>query len=268
MQKQMTKEFIVVDGIVSCPNCGARNKISMYSTAMRPVCGQCKTPLGTAIDAYTPKHPSPHTSRSVSARPRKTPWAAYLTIALVAGAAAIFYAVFMNSPHPSSPPRTPLSQRYQSYLPPTMAQPTAPALNRRLPHGTMIRCAPLTGNGTLTVINGLDRDAAAKLVNKADNTCEAFFYISANSTYELPGIPDGDYRLLFGTGFDWDNSVGFFTRNAGCSEFNKPMDFETRTERRGWDTYLIYSTMEITLHAVPDGNARTHDVSATEFQRY
>jgi hypothetical protein len=60
--------------------------------------------------------------------------------------------------------------------------------------------APLTGNGSLTVINGLDRDTATKLVNRANNSCQTFFYVAANSTYTLPGIPAGEYRLLFGTG--------------------------------------------------------------------
>jgi hypothetical protein len=50
------------------------------------------------------------------------------------------------------------------------------------------------------------------------------------------------------------------------------MEFETsiRTERRGWDTYEVtyYSKNSITLHPVPDGNARTHEVSEKEFQKY
>jgi len=272
----MEKDFIAVEGIVSCPNCGARNRIGTYSLALRPVCGKCKTLLGTAIDTYTPKQPSTFTPHSASSRSdKKRTWMVYLPIALIVGAAATLYMTFTNSSPRSAGSPAYSSSRYQppaSVLPRTWEQPATAAQNRRLPNGTILRRSSLTGNGSLTVVNGLDRDAVAKLVDRANNICQAFFYIAANSAFTMPGIPDGDYRLLFGTGSDWDDATGFFTRNRACSEFNKPVDFETstRTERRGWDTYVVtyYSENSITLHPVPDGNARTHDVSESEFQKY
>lgn len=243
----MAHESIAVEGIVSCPTCGSRNRIGIYSATLRPVCGKCKTPLDAAININKPRQRSTYTPRHWYLRSlMKWKPSEYLPLVVVACLVVGAFVMHMFAP--------------------------SPAQYRRLPHGTIIRCAALTGKNNLKVNNGLDKDSVAKLVNKVSNTCEAFFYIAAHSTFTLNGIPDGQYRLLFVTGLDWDDVVGFFTKNAACSEFNEPMDFVTTVgyEQRGEDTYRVYhyQSMEITLHPVPSGTARIHQVSVTDFQKY
>jgi hypothetical protein len=158
--------------------------------------------------------------------------------------------------HESAPRDTPLPQQ----LP--------PRINRKLSNGTIIRSSSLHGRGQLTIKNGLSLDAAAKLIDKQNNLCKAYFYISSGSPFTLTGVPDGNYRLLFGIGEDWDQATEFFTRNQAFSEFNKPMDFVTFQEQRGDSIYKNYTVMEVPPHPVPGGNIRTHSISEKEFQQY
>jgi hypothetical protein len=96
-----------------------------------------------------------------------------------------------------------------------LPQQLLPRINRKLSNGTIIRSSSLRlhGSGQLTIKNGLSLDAAAKLIDKQNNLCKAYFYISSESPFTLTGVPDGNYRLLFGIGEDWDSSTLFFTRS-------------------------------------------------------
>jgi thioredoxin len=42
--------------IVTCPNCGAKNRIDERANQLQPVCGRCKTPLSIG-PAQTSSHP-------------------------------------------------------------------------------------------------------------------------------------------------------------------------------------------------------------------
>jgi hypothetical protein len=150
----------------------------------------------------------------------------------------------------------------------SLPQQLPPRINRKLPNGTIIRSFSLYGRGQLPIKNGLSLDAAAKLIDKQNNLCKAYFYISSESPFTLTGVPDGNYQLLFGIGEDWDSSTLFFTRSQVFSEFDKPMFLTTFEEKRELSVYEKYTTIEVTLHPVPGGNIRTYSISGKEFQQY
>jgi hypothetical protein len=142
------------------------------------------------------------------------------------------------------------------------------SVNRGLPNGTMIRNEILNGNGKLTIKNGLDRDAAAKVIDKRKDVCIAYFYIKAKSNSILNGIDDGEYRLLFVTGLDWDQRQECFAREVTFSEFDRTMLYETKEQIRGEEVFKEHTIIEVTLHRVAGGNVRTSRISSDNFNKY
>jgi hypothetical protein len=260
-----------VDDIITCTHCGTRNRVGSYESTLRPVCGRCHSSLEPAIEAYKLKAPSPPKPFPPD---RKIQRDTKIFIGVGVVFALLGFVLFQQSkPTPQKHgPSAPLPHSYADRESPprrtSSPQQLPPTINRKLPNGTIIRSFSLHGLGQLTIKNGLSLDAAVKLVDKRDKVCKAYFYVRAYDQFTLPGINEGDYRLLFGIGEDWDQATEFFTRNQAFSEFNKPMDFVTFQEQRGDSIYENYTVMEVTLHPVPGGNIKTHTISAMEFQKY
>lgn len=164
-------------------------------------------------------------------------------------------------------------QSSDSSLPPPATQPTyaantsaAPDLTPgfSLPTGTIIKkhSAYLQGEGELTIKNGTDYDAVAKLISgtQTSGTSVLSVYIKAQSTYTMQSISDGIYWLAFAQGTDWDPAGQKFNRNAHAQAFAETFDFET-TDRQ-------YSAWSVTLNPVAGGTARTAEVDAAQFDAY
>lgn len=118
---------------------------------------------------------------------------------------------------------------------------------------------------SLTVENGLTRDAVIKLVN--DGNCLANFYVRGGTSFTFSGIEDGDYVLLYGTGFGW--SKRRFTRGRRAAKFDQPLKIETIINiGPGLLPSTEYTKLSLTLHKVVGGNATTEDISLSEFDRY
>jgi ribosomal protein S27E len=147
-------------------------------------------------------------------------------------------------------------------------KPPKPLVQRTLPNGTIIRKTFLLGDGRLTVDNGLSTDAAAKLIDIENDTCIVYFYIAAKSKFTLKGISDGEYRLLFCRGHDWDQKKGLFTRDIAFFDFNKRLRFDTKTQVQDNRVYTEYSEVEITLHPVVRGNVATQQIDDSAFTKY
>jgi hypothetical protein len=257
--------------VVSCPSCGARNRIAPHSAELRPICGRCKSPI----------------AGSSGLRKRQTArnWIIAATVAVLAGTFVLFAAkprghMSVGDSMPIAAGRnTPSAPQFRYETPPLRGRnlsvtPTQPKgvwpsqLNRRLANGTLIRSGRLDGYGKLEINNGLSYDAAAKLVARLNDECVAYFYIAAGAVHSLAGVPDGNYRLLFAVGEDWDSQTELFSRASGVSEFDRPLAFETRQRNEGNFVYQEYSVMQLTLHPVPEGTARTHTISLDEFKKY
>jgi len=265
VEQHSSSERFVAGGILICRKCGQKNRVSNHSRKFRPICGKCRAPLSVSMVAVL-------TRQAQRFRPA---WI---------GACVILAVIVLPAVANKSRPRSPVASqnayrlpivapesRPSRVLPHITVQPTEhrpPPMNRHLPNGTVIRSAALGGLGQLEINNGLSWDAVAKLIDTQTDRSIAYFYISAGAVYALPRIPDGNYRLLFAVGEDWDSAKRFFSRPKGVSEFNKKLLFKTRQRYEGDGVYQEYSVMQMTLHPVPQGNARTHKVSVTEFEKY
>lgn len=116
------------------------------------------------------------------------------------------------------------------------------------------------GDGELRINNGSDSDAILKLVNIATNKSVLTVYIKAKSVYDIAKISDGNYKVLFNLGNDWNDQLKAFNQNSSYEVFEENLDFIT--------TNTKYSTFSITLNPVVGGDARTNDVKAEDFGTY
>jgi hypothetical protein len=124
------------------------------------------------------------------------------------------------------------------------------------------------GNGQLIVKNGTSQDAIVKLINPDIDQIVASFYIRAKQTATLKNVPDGSYRIIFTTGKNYNSGTSLFTRNVSYSKFDKIATFSTRVRQEGNSQYTQFSIMQITLHPVVGGNAKTQNIPQREFQKY
>mgnify|MGYP001582186993 FL=1 len=137
-----------------------------------------------------------------------------------------------------------------------------------LPTGTIIKknSSYLQGYGELNIKNGTNNDAVAKLVVGSSSIFSV--YIKANSTYTIKDISDGNYRLYFALGKDWDTTNKVFLQNPHPTKFDEIFDFYTRVTYDGNYENTRYGAYEVTLNSVLGGNARTSCVDLAEFNNY
>ena len=136
-----------------------------------------------------------------------------------------------------------------------------PANYKHLPNGTIIKSSSyyLQGEGELTIENGTQADAVAKLVNIQLDKSIYTVYISAGHSYKIKNINTGGYKLIFAQGQGWDEASNKFF-NEGASQFEEPLSF---TIQNGY-----YTTYSVTLNPVPEGTAKTHNIPQENFDKY
>lgn len=140
--------------------------------------------------------------------------------------------------------------------------PTGPPF--RLRTGTNIgRASGLSGRGTLRINNGTSYDAAVTLLDAEVETPRRFVYIRARGDITLRNIGPCRCRLFFALGTDWNEAAEEFRENTVFWVFDDMLEFtEVQTEAR-----VHWATFSVTLHAVPEGKARTARLSKEEFER-
>ncbi len=137
----------------------------------------------------------------------------------------------------------------------------APAFS--LPTGTVLKKNPayMQGDGELTISNGTQYDAVAKLITNGSSGTSVFtVYVKAHDDYVIKNILDGSYRLAFAQGSNWDSASKEFTRDESFSSFDDAFDYET--------TSTQFTTYSITLNAVDGGTAETSAVDPNQFAAY
>ncbi len=122
----------------------------------------------------------------------------------------------------------------------------------------------LRGHGQLTIDNGTGSDAIAKLVSLSTNKSVYSVYIQANSTLVIDKISDGNYKLFFNLGSDWNKTNRAFAVNSSYEVFEETMNFITLEEADGYR----YSTISVTLNPVAGGGAKTDSINPSDFGNY
>ena len=117
------------------------------------------------------------------------------------------------------------------------------------------------GLGEIKISNYTGSDAAVKLKTSANITTVRFVYVRTSSDVTVSKIAPGEYVLQFATGLDWDPTSLAFRKDRAFAAFDKVLSFSEKEVGDG----TVYSSHEITLHAVPNGNVGKRGISAEEF---
>jgi hypothetical protein len=118
--------------------------------------------------------------------------------------------------------------------------------------GPLPGVAATESRGALTITNGTNSDAVAVLFEVPTETPTRAIYVRSGDKATTSGVPAGNYWLRFQLGSNW--LVGRrFCAITGTAEFEKVLSFSER-ERLG---SVEYNSIELTLHAVRGGTAKT-----------
>jgi hypothetical protein len=102
------------------------------------------------------------------------------------------------------------------------------------------------------VENGLLADGVVILADQSKNPIFAF-YIRANESHTVEGLPTGTFLMFFSTGERWLASANQFSRDVGYQMFEEPFEFNYGTE---WS---------ISLHPIIGGTGKADQVGEGEF---
>ena len=112
--------------------------------------------------------------------------------------------------------------------------------------------------GELEVENGTADDGLV-VITQIDGSAVIAFYVRAESSFTLTGIPDGDYWVYIASGQGWDETTHQMASVVDYERFEDTFPFETDAS-----SYTIWS---ITLHPVPEGQADTEPVDPADFPK-
>ncbi len=139
--------------------------------------------------------------------------------------------------------------------------PVPPANPRFLTNGTQWGNARARGRGILRIQNGQALDAVGAIFQLNSTSPDLAVYVRRHESAELGAIAPGTYAIRFSSGIDWDDGTRRFTYAVAYSQFEQPTVYaETETSGR-----VSFKKVEVTLHSVPDGRARTLKISAAQF---
>jgi hypothetical protein len=130
---------------------------------------------------------------------------------------------------------------------------------RRLGNGSFVRRETLNGRSSLEISNGSPRDAVVTVVRGG---AKAFsVYVRKKAKFKVRGVRDGNYKVFFTHGVDWDGKNRAFTRECSFERFQRTVKFKTTFTA----TQIRWHDWRITLHTVSGGNARTSPVDPDDF---
>ncbi len=136
---------------------------------------------------------------------------------------------------------------------------------RKMSTGTRLDTNYNSGNGELTVENGLSWDAVVVL-SRLDNQNDIIstIYINSGDSYTISNIPDGTDTLFFKLGKDFDDTTKEFTITTRYVKFEDPLKFEI--SKNIWGESFS-ATYKVTLHVVEGGNAQTDEIDKNAFPK-
>ena len=123
------------------------------------------------------------------------------------------------------------------------------------------------GEAWITFKNGNASDAIVCLVNVSSQKTIRNEYIKARTNFKMTQIPSGTYYLKVYYGNDWNPTKTNFCGTSGAFDSN-----EHFSKSDNYSDYLrienseySYTTGEITLYTVANGNMTSERMSASEF---
>lgn len=123
------------------------------------------------------------------------------------------------------------------------------------------------GNAWLVFKNSNTSDAIVCLVNVSSGKTVRNEYIRAGSHYKMESIPSGTYYLKVFYGNDWNPTLQNVCGTKGS--FETDVHFSKSESRSDWievqNNYDSYSTGEITLYTVANGNMSQSPISEESF---
>ncbi|MFG1944347.1 hypothetical protein [Nonomuraea sp. NPDC048826] len=131
--------------------------------------------------------------------------------------------------------------------------------NRRLRTGQFLRKGGSGGRSSLQIHNGGTRDAVVSLMRGKSKVYSV--YVRKKGKFKINNVGDGNYRVYFTHGVDWDGKSRSFTRECSFERFQKSVRFKTTYTA----TQIRWHDWRITLHAIAGGNARTSKVDPDDF---
>ncbi|MGN9839971.1 hypothetical protein ACTMTI_17770 [Nonomuraea sp. H19] len=130
---------------------------------------------------------------------------------------------------------------------------------RRLGNGSFILKSTLNGRSSLEINNGATRDAVVTVMKGSSKALSV--YVRKKAKFKIRGVRDGNYKIYFTHGVDWDGKSKAFTRECSFERFQKTVKFKTTFTA----TQILWHDWRITLHAISGGNARTSPVDPDDF---
>lgn len=131
--------------------------------------------------------------------------------------------------------------------------------SRRLSNGKYINSEGRPGRAYLELKNGNSRDAVVVLVRGKKKAIRV--YVRKKSKFRIQGVRDGNYKVYYTLGTDWDSKDRSFTRSCDFEQFGKSVRFRTvRTS-----TQIRWTDWTITLNAVKGGTVRPKRIKPGEF---
>jgi hypothetical protein len=118
------------------------------------------------------------------------------------------------------------------------------------------------GHGKLTVNNGNPEDAAVIVTSSTGKPSDRLFYVRARMEATITGIPPGRYRIEFQIGKHWESEDEQFQCALATAIFDREDAFEEQTTATDVET-----DVEVTLHKVVGGNAKTRPLDPSAFRR-
>lgn len=204
------------------------------------------SPMDHATAPATHPAPSPRSAPSRIA-------AGALLVALAAGVvlpgtSAASPALPQTSPAATSPAAISLT-----------ASPTTPVLaDAARPRNGAVLTKRGSGSGRFTVDNSRG-DADAVVTISDGGRAVLVLYVRGGSKATASNLPDGGFDVFAERGQNWNSAAGRFDLPSSTGKFDRRAQFTSKRSSRG----TTYTTITVTLHAVPQGNARVLPVPET-----
>ncbi len=238
--------------IISCPNCGQKNKINENADSTQAICAKCWTklnaPTRTVHAPPPPKEPytAPPLENNKNSDDSGFSFGWVLTLVMIGFICWIVAQALNNSTSTKTTDRS-----YTKANPvPSYPEVAMPYNGQIQMHTNGERVAPFT------IQTSQGSNYLVKLVSKYSQQPVMTIFIKGGNTVSTE-VPLGTYEVKYATGEPWYGYKHLFGPDTGYSKAESALTFE--------NTGYQISGYTITLYRVSNGNLRTSTISPSQF---